>query len=189
MNNDKENYKTKEWGYVYCLSNESLPGLLKIGMTIVTPQHRARQLSNTSLPTPFHVEFAKFVQFPYATEQRLHRMLEENGKRINKKREHFELTIIEAVRYFETLEGRWEPPPHPSLLSGPNLPIYGKAPYRPPMISVCAMEVNTSKPPVFTDTNSPLSESVANRIGCRWTICIAMALIILGILLFFWITA
>ncbi len=43
-------------GYVYILSNPSMPGLVKIGRTIRTVDGRAVELYQTGVPTPFVVE-------------------------------------------------------------------------------------------------------------------------------------
>lgn len=42
-------------GYVYILTNPSMPGLVKIGMTTRTPDARALELDQTGVPTPFEV--------------------------------------------------------------------------------------------------------------------------------------
>ena len=42
--------------YVYILSNESMPGLLKIGYTSCDPRKRAAELFTTGVPEPFRVE-------------------------------------------------------------------------------------------------------------------------------------
>ena len=51
-------------GWVYCLSNPSMPGLLKIGMTLQTPEKRAKGLFSTGVAEAFVIEFAKKVKFP-----------------------------------------------------------------------------------------------------------------------------
>ena len=51
-------------GYIYCLTNESMYGLVKIGEIHAegkTPHDRARELYTTGVPSPFKVEFAKKV--------------------------------------------------------------------------------------------------------------------------------
>lgn len=45
-------------GFVYILSNRSMPGLLKIGSTEKLPTERASQLYSTGVPKPFRIEFA-----------------------------------------------------------------------------------------------------------------------------------
>lgn len=43
-------------GYVYVLSNPSMPGLVKIGRTVRSVEGRANELYQTGVPTPFVVE-------------------------------------------------------------------------------------------------------------------------------------
>jgi hypothetical protein len=107
-------YQQDRWGYVYCLTNEGFPHLVKIGITTkLTPQERAKALTKTGTPYPFQVLFAKWVEYPYQTEQELHKTLKQANKHANK--EYFHLTPREAVRYFEELEGEWDPAPQASL--------------------------------------------------------------------------
>ena len=47
-------------GYVYCMTNPSMPGCCKVGFTLRNPFERKEELNNTSVPTPFHVEFCMF---------------------------------------------------------------------------------------------------------------------------------
>ena len=43
-------------GYIYILTNKSMPGLIKVGYTTGTPHNRAKELSGTTgVPTPFKV--------------------------------------------------------------------------------------------------------------------------------------
>jgi hypothetical protein len=124
----KPNYKTAEYGHLYCLSNDTHSNMVKIGITTTkTPHQRAKELSGTSVPTPFRVEFAKYIRHPYQREQELHRLLQERGMRINHKREHFRMTPYEALQYFHLLDGEWSPPPSPYLMC-PSRPIYGQPP-------------------------------------------------------------
>lgn len=53
-------------GYVYILSNPSMPGLVKIGRTIRSVDGRASELYQTGVPTPFVVEH--FVLSPNCVE-------------------------------------------------------------------------------------------------------------------------
>ena len=47
-----------EAGLIYVLTNEAMPGLVKIGITGSDPNSRADQLYTTGVPVPFTVEFA-----------------------------------------------------------------------------------------------------------------------------------
>jgi len=42
-------------GYVYILTNRSMPGLVKIGRTTRSPEQRLTELWQTGVPTPFEV--------------------------------------------------------------------------------------------------------------------------------------
>lgn len=83
-------------GFVYVMSNESFPGVIKIGMTRDLPQQRAAALSNTSVPFPFVVEFAVFCSEPSEIEQYAHDQL--NGYRCATNREFFRLDVEVAVK-------------------------------------------------------------------------------------------
>ena len=54
-------------GYIYCFSNKSMPGILKVGMTERTPDVRLNESNNSDTwrpPTPYKIEFAKKVSNP-----------------------------------------------------------------------------------------------------------------------------
>jgi hypothetical protein len=84
-------------GYVYVLSNPSMPGLVKIGWSGVGAMHRAKSLSNTSVPSAFVVEFEILCLDPEKAEERAHRAA--HHKRVDARREFFKLPINEAVCY------------------------------------------------------------------------------------------
>lgn len=64
-------------GVVYVFSNQSMPGLLKVGFTTGTATNRAAALSSvTSVPTGFKVEWSlPVIGNPRAVEQRAHALL------------------------------------------------------------------------------------------------------------------
>ncbi len=77
-------------GFVYVLSNESMPGIYKIGFTSKHPKERMEELSRaTACPTPF--EMLAFIGCADAswTERQIHKNLEEY--RVNEKREFFKV--------------------------------------------------------------------------------------------------
>jgi hypothetical protein len=45
-------------GIVYILTNDSMPGIIKMGITDESIQDRMKSLDNTSIPTPFRFYFA-----------------------------------------------------------------------------------------------------------------------------------
>ena len=63
----------KEDGIVYVLSNEAMPGLIKIGLTTRNElQSRINELYTTSVPVPFTCEYASRVDDCAKVEQALH---------------------------------------------------------------------------------------------------------------------
>lgn len=86
-------------GYVYILSNPSMPGLIKIGKTTGDPDARAAQLYVTGVPTPFVVECAVLTPDCGDLESRLHSNFSE--ERISPAREFFRCDISHAVSALE----------------------------------------------------------------------------------------
>ena len=65
-------------GYVYILSNSSMPGLVKIGKTTRTAQSRADELFQTGVPTEFKVEAEILCPDCDEVERHVHSALAEN---------------------------------------------------------------------------------------------------------------
>lgn len=80
-------------GWVYVISNEAMPGLLKVGFSTKDPHLRAQELGNSGAPHPYTVSFDVLVRAPRDTEQRIHKEL--RAKREGK--EWFRCTLREAV--------------------------------------------------------------------------------------------
>ncbi len=81
-------------GIFYILTNEAMPGLVKIGVTQKKDvQSRVNELYSgiTSVPLPFHCLFAAEVEDCYALEDLAHRVFK--AARLNPKREFF---IVDA---------------------------------------------------------------------------------------------
>lgn len=83
-------------GYVYILSNPSMPGLVKIGKTTNPPGNRAAQLHTTGVPTPFVVERWRYVPDCGETEQNLHEELD--FLRVSDSREFFRVDVESASK-------------------------------------------------------------------------------------------
>ena len=95
-------------GYLYCFSNESMPGILKIGMTERTPEIRLNEANSSDTwrpPTPYKIEFAKNVLNPKQKETTLHNLLSQYTERINPKREFFRVSLEEIKTFFELIDG------------------------------------------------------------------------------------
>lgn len=75
-------------GWVYVLSNEYMPGIYKVGMTTVSPENRAKELSSaTGVPDKFKIEAAFYSDSPGNDESYIHECLAKY--RINEAREFF----------------------------------------------------------------------------------------------------
>jgi hypothetical protein len=98
-----------EDGWVYCISNPGNPGLLKIGMTVRTPQERLAEANrpNTWIPEHFKLEFAKKVKWPLQKEQTLHKLMEQYNERTNPAREFFRISVERARLYFDLMDGEY----------------------------------------------------------------------------------
>lgn len=91
-------------GFCYALVNESMPGIVKIGMTKKRPEIRAKQLSQqTAAPTPFVlVYFQRYFDMRDA-ERFLHERLD--SRRVSNK-EFFRVGISELPKLFHCVNCR-----------------------------------------------------------------------------------
>jgi T5orf172 domain len=95
-----------EEGWIYCLSNESMPGILKVGSTI-DPEITCKQLYTTGVPLPFKIEFAKYVKDYVKKEKTIHKILEQFTDRVNSSREFFKCSKMEVYALLELMEGTY----------------------------------------------------------------------------------
>lgn len=89
-------------GYVYCFENDSMPGLLKIGMTERTPEERLSEANGADTwrpPTPFSIVVAKRVNDPKIKEKKIHAFLED--ERVN--REFFRISKEKVKLLFDLI--------------------------------------------------------------------------------------
>ena len=96
-------------GFVYVLTNPTMPGLAKVGFTTRMPTERAEELSTTGVPQMFVVEYYCLVDDPATLEARAHRALE--SSRLAADREFFRLEASAAIEAIDRLaagaEHRW----------------------------------------------------------------------------------
>lgn len=81
--------------YVYVLSNESMPGIYKVGMTTSSPQRRMDELYTTGVPTPFNLEVSIAVIEARDSEKSAHKSL--TDYRVSGRREFFQGDLAEIV--------------------------------------------------------------------------------------------
>ena len=95
-------------GYVYLLTNEAMPGWVKLGKTEKSPSERARELFNTSVPFRFDVAFAIKVPNPENLEDLLHEELD--AYRPDANREFFSIPLQRAKDHIiRTAESMFPP--------------------------------------------------------------------------------
>ena len=88
---------------IYILTNEAMPGYVKIGKTTNNLEQRVRELSvSTSVPLPFTVFYACTVKNAQFVEHQLHDAFDDN--RVNPKREFFRVAperVVAALKLAE----------------------------------------------------------------------------------------
>lgn len=97
-------------GYVYCFANESMPGILKIGMTTRTPFERLEEANTADTwkpPTPYTVELAKRVSDPKCKENTIHKLLEKYSEKIHDRREFFRISVDDVRLFFDLMDGEY----------------------------------------------------------------------------------
>lgn len=86
-------------GYVYVLSNPSMPEIVKIGRSKHGGRVRAKDLykqGGTGIPTPFHMEFELWSDDCVRLESDIHEEL--CAFRVNEYREFFSIDVIGAIK-------------------------------------------------------------------------------------------
>jgi hypothetical protein len=95
-------------GYIYCLSNKSMPGILKIGETRRPIEERLSEANRRDTfkpPTEYVIEFAKKVHNSVEKENKIHEILKE--ARVNPKREFFHVKTDEVKKLFDLVDGEY----------------------------------------------------------------------------------
>jgi hypothetical protein len=95
-------------GYVYCFANDSMPGLLKIGMTERTPEERLDEANASDTwrpPTPYNIVISKKVNEPRKKEKILHEILKEYRVKLN--REFFRVSVEKIFPLFDLMDGEY----------------------------------------------------------------------------------
>lgn len=80
-------------GFVYIMSNPSMPGLIKVGMTRKVPSDRADDLISTAVPDSFEVQYYAFFDDRFSAEKAAHRKL----KKYHYKKEFFKTDVATAI--------------------------------------------------------------------------------------------
>jgi hypothetical protein len=87
-----------------------MPGILKVGMTVRTPEERLAEANRPDTfkpPTNYRMEFAKRITDPRAKEATLHGLLASFSIQVNKNREFFRVPVDDVRRFFDLMDGLW----------------------------------------------------------------------------------
>ena len=80
-------------GWVYIITNKSMPDLIKVGFTTKDPDLRASELDNTGTPHPYVVEYEVLVENPKKNEQLSHA----NLKKYKENKEWFRCSLEQGI--------------------------------------------------------------------------------------------
>ena len=90
--------------WVYVLTNTTMPGLCKIGFTKNKPSERVKQINSaTGVAQDFVVEWAYPCFNAHDVEKQIHKYLQDNGFRVNNKKEFFNISVDEAKAVVERI--------------------------------------------------------------------------------------
>ena len=102
MKKEKENSKN----IIYILTNEAMPGYIKIGYTSREVNKRVKEFDNTNMPLPFEIYYACEVKFKN-DEKWLHELF--SDKRVRDNREFFKIDperVVTALKRIQIKEVR-----------------------------------------------------------------------------------
>jgi len=89
-------------GWIFVLGNEAMPGLLKIGFSLIDPAIEAEELSNgAALPLPYIVKFKALAVNAHKLEQEVRDRLED--KRIKNSPDFFRCSLNEVTQLIRQL--------------------------------------------------------------------------------------
>ena len=99
-----------EYGYLYCVSNSSMPGILNIGMSWTPPELRMMTHINETLglwhpPTQYNCEFSKKVRNLEYKKGVIYKLLAQY--RINPIRKFFRISLEYARALFDLMDGEY----------------------------------------------------------------------------------
>ena len=93
--------------FLYVMSNKSMPGIVKIGVSSRHPGERATDLQTTGVPTPFIVEYyAFFGSYVWEAEKEAQKKL--HSYRISDNREFFNVSVDNAISAIQSLGIKFE---------------------------------------------------------------------------------
>lgn len=103
-------------GYVYCMTNEHMPGFVKVGYTDRTPEERLAEANADTWSIPcWKCETSVRVKSPRDAEKTIHNLLSDDGGRVSPRREFFTCSVDYVKMVFAILRTQ-NPEPTPQAL-------------------------------------------------------------------------
>lgn len=155
-------------GWIYILTNTSMPGLVKVGLTSTSPEQRLRELSSaTGVASSFKLEHSFQVTDVEAAEAKAHRILEQFFGRPNKSREFFSATVQDAQ---EVLSGALQ-----EFFQADDSPVLREAEkkVRIKSFSMACIEFEAELPKAVSANGGGLSPMLASYFGSYIAACAA----------------
>lgn len=94
-------------GYLCCISNESMPGILKINtindINEINQNIGLNQCDNLEPPTPYKIEIIGVVRDPIEKELALHKLLSKYTVRINPMKKFYRISVEDVKPFFELI--------------------------------------------------------------------------------------
>ena len=89
-----------DWGFVYILGNQAMPGIYKVGTTKFSPRRRAEELSRgTGVPHEYEVFYYVELDNAALWEKAVHLQLAD--RRVSEQREFFKGPLIDIIKAVE----------------------------------------------------------------------------------------
>ena len=86
-------------GFVYIMTNDSMPGIIKVGMSTKVPTERAKDFEDTGLPMPYVVQYYAFFDDMRQAEKKAHNEL----SKYHYNKEFFKTDVGTAINCIENL--------------------------------------------------------------------------------------
>jgi len=134
-------------GFVYVLTNEFMPGIVKIGYTNRSPEERAWELyvKRTGVPGKFQVAFSLKCRDAKALERKVH--VELATHRVNAHREYFRVDVGHAISVINDLGGAHQIEPKPPVVNVRKSVNDVERPSAPPLNPSPSVKTALSEPP------------------------------------------
>ena len=95
---------TEKEGYVYCMTNEHMPGFVKVGYTDRTPDERLAEANGDTWSIPcWKCETSVRVKSPREAERTIHALFSHGGGRVSPRREFFNCSVDYVKMVFAIL--------------------------------------------------------------------------------------